>query len=1019
MGEYFAGVDLGTTFTAAAVARGDRIEMISLGPARVVIPSVVLLREDESITAGDAARQRGITSPDRVAREFKRRIGDPAPIVLGGSPYAAHLLFGRLLRWVYDRITERQGGAPGRVAVTHPANWGGYKREYLAQAIATADMGETITLTEPEAAALHYGSLERVEPGQVVAVYDLGGGTFDAAVLRKTAAGFEIIGEPHGIEQLGGVDFDDVVVRHVLDHLDGAVDELDVADPAVAAALHQLRERCEEAKIALSTEPDATVPVVLPGVHRQVRITREEFESAIRPPLNETIGALERALRSAGVGPGELSKVLLVGGSSRVPLVGQLVSTSLGTPVAVDADPKNAIALGAALAAQNPALVGAEPLAVPPPVPPVVAEPEPVPEPVPDPQPEPVPEPVPMPVPEPVTVAAEPRPPIPVPPPPPPPPHEPEQPAGTRPPWRWILTGGALAAAVALVLIVVNPFGDSDRNGPPTSPRVTDPPTSPRVTDPPTVDTPPPTPPPPVSGDSIAVPGDVATLAEALSAIDEGGTITLSGTIDAGDGITIDKPVTIQGEGSSVTTVVGSAGDQVLLVSGGGPVVLSGFAVSYEGGGPANGVVVEGAAVTLRECIVSGAVGAGPGGSGVVVRNGGSLDAQDCRIEGNQLNGVDVFDTSVADLTGFEILDSGQTGLLFAGNSTGTVSGTTVDGNGLNGVEVRDAATPTFDGNTISNNAELGVFVQDEAAPTISLSTVSSNGFSGIAVDGEASPTIFDSDMIANGENGIRYDSEASGTVRGNVIEGNQLHGIAVVQRAAPEIIQNTIRGSADTGIAHFGEATLNIVGNTVSGARVGLFLGERASARLSENTFADNTDADVNDLRSVLARGDGLGVALLGDEADAAIERLQSLLGVPTSDSGFDSFELCVGNVQRFMSFGPIFMSFGDADTEFRTDGTRHLVSFGIFDDGTGGPVPTDVNGIGLGSTFGDLEAAYGPQEPFFDELAGGWTVQLPDSTDLVGGLRYSIDRFDFDTPPSAGDLVNGISGGVGICGE
>src|SRR5690606_18427820 len=110
----------------------------------------------------------------------------------------------------------RQGGAPSSIAIAHPANWGRYKLDLLDQAVRRADLDHVVLVTEPEAAAIHYATLERLEPGATVAVYDLGGGTFDVAVLRKTEGGFQLLGEPEGIERLGGIDFDEAVFRHVV-----------------------------------------------------------------------------------------------------------------------------------------------------------------------------------------------------------------------------------------------------------------------------------------------------------------------------------------------------------------------------------------------------------------------------------------------------------------------------------------------------------------------------------------------------------------------------------------------------------------------------------------------------------------------------------------------------------------------------------------------------------------------------------------------------------------------------------
>ncbi|MGH9245384.1 MAG: Hsp70 family protein [Acidimicrobiales bacterium] len=351
---YQLGIDLGTTYSAAAVHRDGRVEVVGLGDRAAVVPSVVFLREGGDVLTGESANRRGFEEPDRVAREFKRRLGDPTPLYVGGAPWAPHLLMARLLRWIIDRVAEREGAYPDAIAVTHPANWGAYKVDLLKQAVRHAGFGDypVAYLTEPQAAAMHYATQERVAPGSVVAVYDLGGGTFDAAVMRRTPNGtFEIIGQPEGIEHLGGIDFDAAVLRHVDQVLDGAVSGLDANDPEAVSAVARLRAECVDAKEALSSDVDVSVPVSLPAMRHSVRLTRSEFEAMVRPVINETIIALRRAVHSAGVAPDHVQSVLLVGGSSRIPLVAQMVSAELGRPLAVDAHPKHAIAQGAAVAA--------------------------------------------------------------------------------------------------------------------------------------------------------------------------------------------------------------------------------------------------------------------------------------------------------------------------------------------------------------------------------------------------------------------------------------------------------------------------------------------------------------------------------------------------------------------------------------------------------------------------------------------------------------------------------------------
>ncbi|MEN3266036.1 Hsp70 family protein [Pseudonocardia sp.] len=361
---YLLGIDVGTTRTAAAIGRsgtrpGDT-EIVNLGDRSSAVPSVLYIGDDGSVVVGEAAERRAVSNPDHVVREFKRRIGDPTPILVAGRPWAPEELSARLVRWVVDRAAQREGGAAARIAVTIPASWGAHKKDRLGGALAGQGVPVTF-IAEPEAAALHYAAGERVEPGSTIAVYDLGGGTFDAAVVHKDGHGFTLLGRPEGLERLGGVDFDEVVFEHVLQGLPEAFDGLDDSDPAVLSAVAAVRRECTEAKEALSSDTEVSIQVMTPGGQGSVRLHRSEFEAMIRPRVEETVEALRRAVGSAGLAPAQLSAVLLVGGSSRIPLVGQLVSEQLGRPVAVDADPKNAIAMGAVLSMAPSSGTGAMP----------------------------------------------------------------------------------------------------------------------------------------------------------------------------------------------------------------------------------------------------------------------------------------------------------------------------------------------------------------------------------------------------------------------------------------------------------------------------------------------------------------------------------------------------------------------------------------------------------------------------------------------------------------------------------
>ena len=352
---YGLGIDIGTTFSAAAVQRDGRVDVMALETQRFTVPTVVA-SDGERLVFGSAAIARTVATPDAAAREFKRRLGDPEPIMVGGRPHLAEELVAAFARWVRDNVAAQCGGPPDQLAVTHPANWTAFQRQLLKGALGEADLGQVVMITEPEAAALDFASVAHLEPGQLVLVYDLGGGTFDVSLLRREAVGFETVGDPRGVERLGGIDFDEAVFQHVLRDVPAEHVRAARGDPAGRVALDQLRARCVEAKELLSTQAAVDVPVFLPGVTTTVVVTRAAFEDMVRPMLRQTVELVRQTMERARVGPAELSDVLLVGGSSRIPMVSRLIEDDLHVPVRVDTHPKLVVARGAARrAAMEPA----------------------------------------------------------------------------------------------------------------------------------------------------------------------------------------------------------------------------------------------------------------------------------------------------------------------------------------------------------------------------------------------------------------------------------------------------------------------------------------------------------------------------------------------------------------------------------------------------------------------------------------------------------------------------------------
>ncbi|HEX3749149.1 MAG TPA: Hsp70 family protein [Streptosporangiaceae bacterium] len=350
---YWLGIDLGTTSTAAAICRpaagGLEVQVVPLSSQSYAMPSVLFLPGDGSLLVGEEAQRRSLTDPYRVVREFKSRMGDEIPLLVGGAPFYAHDLAAEFVSSLCQHVTRQEGEPPQTVALTCPASWGPDKTALFERAVQHTGVPNVTTLTEPQAAAIGYAGRANLPPGATVAVYDLGAARFDVAVLRQDAQDtFAPLGRSEGIAGLGGLSFDEVIFEYVCAAAGVPLEEMDLADHGLAAEVAQLRRECAEAKETLSASYDAIISVTLGGAQHWVRLTRAELEEMIRPDLDRTIEAMHRAFGSADVVAGELDAILLTGGSARIPLVAQLIAAEFGRPPIVDADPKVVVAAGAA-----------------------------------------------------------------------------------------------------------------------------------------------------------------------------------------------------------------------------------------------------------------------------------------------------------------------------------------------------------------------------------------------------------------------------------------------------------------------------------------------------------------------------------------------------------------------------------------------------------------------------------------------------------------------------------------------
>ncbi|ANY06832.1 Hsp70 family protein [Pseudonocardia sp. HH130630-07] len=336
---YLLGIDLGATSVTAAMLHDGVSEVHAL-------PAVLVATPTGDLLCGELAHRRAPADPDRVARGFLDRVGDPTPLSLGGVAYRAEDLCARLVRYLVDEVAERRGEPPARIGVSHPVAWGRHKRDLLAAALDRR--GLTVSLVAaPQAVALaHRGEVPGARP---LAVVDLGGTGATATVLSPAGAGaLPAVAGRSSTCRTGGADVDDAVfafVRGATPELAAAFDALDTDDPRVLAALAALRDDCRAAKELLSSSTVATVRVALPGIRVPVRLHRSDLDELARPLLEPVVGPIEDAL---AVAPD--ADLLLTGGAARMPVAVQVLSAALRRPLAVAADPVHGAARGAALA---------------------------------------------------------------------------------------------------------------------------------------------------------------------------------------------------------------------------------------------------------------------------------------------------------------------------------------------------------------------------------------------------------------------------------------------------------------------------------------------------------------------------------------------------------------------------------------------------------------------------------------------------------------------------------------------
>lgn len=363
MNDEIVGIDLGTTFSLAAFSRNGKAQVVKDSSGNPLIPSIISIHSNGSVFVGKEAQRHCLTDPEHTIFSIKRLIGRSLKDLQKDLPFIPYQIQertredGRMVLTVKigdkdftpEEVSaiilgevKRIAGNPTKAVVTVPAYFDDSQRQATRDAGKIAGLEVLRIINEPTAAALAYG-LDRKRNGTIV-VYDLGGGTFDCSVLSIADGVFKVL-STNGDTHLGGDDFDNEIMRHVID------DKLNIKTKLDAKTIATLKLEAEKTKRNLSTSNQATFDLrSLPYFETDsLIITREDFDQKISPLVEQTIECCKKAIKDAGIKKPSIDEIILVGGSSRVPLVQKMVEDFFDKKPLTSINPDEAIAIGAAV----------------------------------------------------------------------------------------------------------------------------------------------------------------------------------------------------------------------------------------------------------------------------------------------------------------------------------------------------------------------------------------------------------------------------------------------------------------------------------------------------------------------------------------------------------------------------------------------------------------------------------------------------------------------------------------------
>ena len=346
------GIDLGTTNSCVAVMEGGEAVVIANAEGNRTTPSVVAFSKTGERMVGQVAKRQAITNPDRTISSIKREMGSDHRVSIDDKKYTPQEISAMILTKLKTDAESYLGGKVTEAVITVPAYFTDSQRQATKDAGKIAGLDVKRIINEPTAAALAYGVDKEGQP-QKIMVYDLGGGTFDVSILDIDDGVIEVLATA-GNNRLGGDDFDECVMKYLVEEFKKA-EKIDLSSDKVA--MQRLKEAAEKAKIELSgvTTSNINLPYITADAtgpkHLDVTLTRAKFNELTGHLVEATMGPVRQAMSDAGLKAGDLAKVLMVGGSSRIPAVQDAVKSFTGKEPFKGINPDECVAMGAALQA--------------------------------------------------------------------------------------------------------------------------------------------------------------------------------------------------------------------------------------------------------------------------------------------------------------------------------------------------------------------------------------------------------------------------------------------------------------------------------------------------------------------------------------------------------------------------------------------------------------------------------------------------------------------------------------------